>query len=964
LLNIAPSNGVTPRKPYGYAGPLLDITTTVDQVGSFNNAYAWDAYTARCLKAGTIPFWDPYQGLGQPFLPVGSSAVFYPVNWLHLILPPAWWDLVFLLNWLLASLFLYYYLRIIDIEPPPALIGALAIFACGSIAIYLHCREVPGVAAWWPLLLYAIERAYRQPAWRGRHITLAVAVFCSVAGGQPEVTAASLLAAGVYAVFRILASGKKGLSLLLRLGPGTIAGLLLSAPHWLNFADYAFSSHSEHVSGGGKGLIHLSLQTVGSYVFPYFYGRVWHHPFGQATFDWTYSPGWVTPLCLFLALASLVSLRVTRRLEVSFMWLVALLVLAKIFNAPGIKWLGRLPILDLIIFPRYAAFLTSFALAILAAFGVSFLARANNRTWLFWILAWTAAVFGVFAVGLRSIWATLSQAGGGAESRDTFIVFGLGGLAWALIQPLVLWWVRYRKPNDGISLYTFAALGILLHAVAFAPNGYSLKTYAALSAAGLSTYVLLGSAIAFINDHRTAMRLNLAGFCVVALAPILASAFSASGLNYRYNPLTPPPFMASLVCLQEGGVQRSYSLGPVPAPDFAAPFGLSSLDTINAISPDGTARFLADYLDPSLSGLYFVGHRSTLGPPYMSALDQIKWNKRYYNLAAVKYLVTTDLISGGVDPNLYDSVAVFLSTARPVPIERPLRSTFVPTTDVVSTIEVPIGTYERKNAGFLRLRVLDEDGNLLESREVPTLDLINNALCPFQLSETRGVKSKRLQLVLDFRTDSKDSMIAAYVPPDPSYIGFAFRASSPERAFRLVYRDDDTRTDVWENNQANARVFLAPEVKVAPSAAEALSALKDIPDLTRSVWVDHGEPESDTDPQLPAGCLREFRLSPNEVWIKYSAQMPGVLTVVDSFGSGWRADVNGKEVPVLRVDGVFRGVRIEHPGDVAVHFWYRPPRWNLSLGLCGLGLIILSFASLNKLRWPVRGKISAFCAMF
>jgi len=47
------------------------------------------------------------------------------------------------------------------------------------------------------------------------------------------------------------------------------------------------------------------------------------------------------------------------------------------------------------------------------------------------------------------------------------------------------------------------------------------------------------------------------------------------------------------------------------------------------------------------------------------------------------------------------------------------------------------------------------------------------------------------------------------------------------------------------------------------------------------------------------------------------------------------------EAPVLRVDGVFRGVRIENQGEVDVRFWYRPPPWNLSVALCGVGVLLL-----------------------
>jgi hypothetical protein len=940
LLNIAPSNGLLPGKPYGYEGPELDQTTTVDQVGSFNDAYAWDVYTANCLKRAVIPFWDPYQGLGQPFLSVGSSAVLYPINWLHLVLPPAWWDVVYILNWLLGSLFLYAYIRVLDVDQRSAFIGALALFACGSMQIYLPCREVVAVAAWWPLLLYSIERSFRQPGWRGRHLALAIGIFCSVAGGQPEVTFVGLLAAGVYAITKVLSVPKEALRFVLNLAPGVAAGLLLSTPHWLNFVNYAFTSYSEHIAGGGKGLIHLSLQTFPSYLFPYFYGRVQHHPFGAALFNWTYSPGWLTPICLFFGLASVSALRDKRRVVVGFLLLVSALTLAKIFNMPGVRSLGNLPFFERVIFTRYAAFLPAFALAALAAVGLSLLAQANNRVWLFWIMAWTVAVSAAFALGVISLWAPLSQAAQGSEGRNTFIIFGLGGLIWAVIQPFGLWWVKHRC-EDSRPLYAIAAFGILLHAVSFAPNGYSLRTYAALSLAGLLAYLFLAAVIGTVSHRRPFLIMNFVGIVIVVLLPVVAAIFSAHGLPHRYDPLTPPHYLTALLTSQDAGSFRSYSLGPVPGPDFAAPFELSSLDTVDAISPPGAATFLGTYLDPGLSGLYFVGHRATTGPPYMSALDQIKWNKRYYDLAAVRYMVTTDQITGGADPNAYDSLGAFLGAASPVPIRRPLRAAFTPTTSEVTEVEVPLGTYERKNPGTITLEILDAAGKLLESSEVPSLDLVNNAPCRFHLSRIRGVNRRQLQLVLDFRPGSDKSMIAAYAPPDPSVIGFAFRALSPEKPFGMAYRDEETGTTVWENSGATPRVFLAPELRSASSSGEALSRLDDIADLSRTVLVEGVSSQTDPDPSRSPGVLREFQLHPNEVTVKYNAEMPGILTLVDAFSDGWHAEINGREAPVLRVDGVFRGVKIETPGEIAVRFWYRPPQWNLSLILCGIGFIVL-----------------------
>ena len=49
-----------------------------------------------------------------------------------------------------------------------------------------------------------MERTIREPAWRWRHLVLAVGVYCTVTGGQPEVTFLSLLTALVYGALTMI----------------------------------------------------------------------------------------------------------------------------------------------------------------------------------------------------------------------------------------------------------------------------------------------------------------------------------------------------------------------------------------------------------------------------------------------------------------------------------------------------------------------------------------------------------------------------------------------------------------------------------------------------------------------------------------------------------------------------------------------------------------------------------------
>lgn len=94
------------------------------------------------------------------------------------------------------------------------------------------------------------------------------------------------------------------------------------------------------------------------------------------------------------------------------------------------------------------------------------------------------------------------------------------------------------------------------------------------------------------------------------------------------------------------------------------------------------------------------------------------------------------------------------------------------------------------------------------------------------------------------------------------------------------------------------------------------------------------------------GEVRGFQLEPNSVEFTYEAHTPGILVLTDSYDAGWKAEVNGEPAEVLQVNGVFRGVRIESPGEYIVRFLYEPPYWKLSLILAGIGLLGLTALSL------------------
>jgi len=69
---------------------------------------------------------------------------------------------------------------------------------------------------------------------------------------------------------------------------------------------------------------------------------------------------------------------------------------------------------------------------------------------------------------------------------------------------------------------------------------------------------------------------------------------------------------------------------------------------------------------------------------------------------------------------------------------------------------------------------------------------------------------------------------------------------------------------------------------------------------------------------------------------------PGVLVLADTWYPGWRATVNGRSVPIVPVDGLFRGVALEE-GEHEVTFEYRPLSLRIGMTITVLSAFLVLF---------------------
>jgi hypothetical protein len=936
LLPIAPSVTTTAGVPFGYTGPQSHGTNAIDPAGSLNASYVFDLYTLAALKEGTLPFWNPYQGLGQPMLGNGLSAVLYPLNVLLLLVPRSWWDIVYLVNWLLAAYFVTEYLRLIGCRREGIVLGGVTVIGSGFFQYYLAMREVVAVAAWFPLLLYALERTAREPEWRHRHLVLALAVACCLTAGQPESSFIALAFAAGYGLVTMAALGRRGWRFAVDCAPGAGAGLLLSAPFWLTFADYAFKAFSNHPAGSPMSTIALDWRTAASYLFPQLFGRIQTVPFATPVpgWVWDYSPGWMTVAAGLLAFAGLGAAVRERRRELLLNAAMGLLILAKTWAIPGATVLAVLPLFDRVVYPRYASFVAAICAAVLAGVGFDRLYAMDRRRAARVIACWVVVLAALYAIA--RVWTLPIFA-----SREVRLYSALG-LAWALAVPLGLLWIKYRRRETYLAVASGAA--IVLQLAAYVP-GYTPADYLGIAAATLGAWCVGAAAIGSGRVRVTPTAAAGVALCAIALIGAAAPRFAAAGLPRRYDVMTAPPYIQELRRLQRLG-ERVYALDGNPQPNFGAAFRVASLNTLDVLAPAESAAFINTYLDRSADPLWFSGttggRRDGPGTP----LSELSDNQRYFDFVGVRYLTSSRSTPAHA---AYDTTVDRSSSPSPKPLVSPLESWFVAPFESCDLIEVLFSTYGQRNPGTVRLTLLDADRRPIGESTLPGELVRDNSYAVFAFSNVRPRIGQRVGVRVSFEPAAIGPMVAVWEYPPDSSASFAFRIPAPTSRVRPVFTDERTGVVVWERLDALPRAFLATRARVERDPRVALGMIAGTPGLRRDVVIDSGPAiEGAGSDDVEPGELVDLQTSPNRVRIRYQARASGILTLTDSYSPGWTASVNGTPTEIHRVNGAFRGVRIAAPGEYVVEYTYRPPRWWLSCGLAAAGLVVVAAATARR----------------
>ncbi len=320
------------------------------------------ALYARARLPGA-PLWNPYIGIGRPFLADAQSAVLSPFSAPAYVLP-FWRSLAVtaILKVFVAALGGFLLGRALGMRFAGAFLAGL-VFGFGLDMIVWEAWPLTNVWAFIPWLLLGADRLARRPG-PLPVVGMALVVALQFFGGHPESSFHALVVTVLFYGFRLAtapgprrwraSSGAFVISL--------AAGTALAAVALVPFAELL--AHSGDVNGRGGHAIHIPVKYVGML----FLNDYWGRPTGTELAAFVNSRAFYGgALTLMLAVGALV-MRATR-LRVAVALFGALCAAIVLGIPPFFQIVSHLPVFD-VVYNNRLIIMVLLALALLAGWGL------------------------------------------------------------------------------------------------------------------------------------------------------------------------------------------------------------------------------------------------------------------------------------------------------------------------------------------------------------------------------------------------------------------------------------------------------------------------------------------------------------------------------------------------------------------------------------------------------------------
>jgi hypothetical protein len=268
----------------------------------------WREFGFKQIGQGVFPLWNPHLYSGAPYFGGFQSALLYPLNWLHLVLPVG-----LAINWIitlqvfLAGFFTYVWARSHGVSRVGGTLAGVMFMCSGGYFLHIYAGHLPhlSVMTWTPLLLWSIDRLSATGALHSILVG-ALAAAMQLLGGHPQYVYYIGIAAALYVLILLPWSSNR-----VRLALGSVA--IFAAAAALSAVQLAagVDAIGENVRAGGLSMamastLSLHPENLLTLVAPFFLGDQSRVMLGREVAPIFYvGQGYLWELCLFVGVTGL-----------------------------------------------------------------------------------------------------------------------------------------------------------------------------------------------------------------------------------------------------------------------------------------------------------------------------------------------------------------------------------------------------------------------------------------------------------------------------------------------------------------------------------------------------------------------------------------------------------------------------------------------------------------------------------
>jgi Bacterial membrane protein YfhO len=916
--------------PVLYFWPAVIGDVTLAPGDGWSQNWGIRVLIGQLLSNGQWPLWNPYLFAGMPLLADIQAGAFYPPNWLFAVFSPrVAINLVVITTYHIALTGTYLYGRRIGLNRLGAMVAGMVFSLGGFMVAHLGHTNIIATAAWLGWILLAIEELYISFRWRWVSLG-ALFVAMSFLAGAPQISLYTMLVASGYGIFCLTLRPSQGgrARLLSGLVAAAVCGVLISMIQLYPTLELLGSTEREKVNYDFFATCSLPHKQIYGMLFPYFLGGgapPYRLP-NWAACNLTEYGNYVGILALLLASAAVIGHLVERSNDriVRFwiLWgiLALFLSLGSYMPFDIYSLLYKVPVYNLFRVPARHIFEITFAVGILAGFGVTYFDR-SERGETRRVLLLSVTVISLFAaagiVTLKYFSVMLIKMMPSHAQTNPFtypeVYIPTIFLTLSIVALLIYW--RRRSAMASFLLVATLLLDLMSFGFFYEWNVFRFDAKSSLADS---------PPVKLIKDREA----DLNAFRILSQSP---------------NPWGPNSDLLNYPNLSiVRGLQSTNGYNPlhlIPVSEVAGAMGAGGDVT------DRSAFNLRHHGFNLLNTRYLLyeKNRMDLG---LRAIEGINFSEQYLNLvlksgslaqlsanskatelAIISYLEKSfDLVDGT------PVVKVRLQTADGQQIER----------EILAGRDTSEWDYDR-----------EASQRVIKHRRAPMIEHVKIKGGYFNRYLAR-IRFDCAQINrVDFEFVSKEGEI---IITQASLYDGETRSSQPlinvdlpaERWLKLGQFGD---VELYQNLKALPRAWFVRQAAVAKSI--------DVPRIIKSGRMMDGTPfdpsqtvlfekEETGNPELPVvgdpgeAEAKITRSEPHRIELQTRTQKTGFLVLSEIHYPGWEAFVDGRPTPIERVDYVLRGISVPQ-GEHRVEFAFRSSsfRSGMACALTGFALLLI-----------------------